>query len=480
MPMAARENQGLQIALIIFVVLTIVLIVSTYWFFSNYREAQDKMKALDDDNKAKAKQTAQANAESEQFKGMIGAAATDKVESVQENTKKDIERFGKGLPASEQNYRALVKALATELANANTRITEITAKEKELTEKVKNDEAAKNAEIAEYKNKLDEFEKDLMGQKEKFAKSLAAIETSKRDLAKSSAKTRQDFDDLTKKSSEQIGDLTNKIAKLEQIIKFNNDEKLRHAKANEVADGKIVWVNQRSRNVWINLGSADGLRPLTSFSVFVDNSTSIPIGKDADADAEAARSSAKGKGVIQVTRLIDSHMAEARIVEDNLSNPLMPGDNIFNTTWERGRAEHFALAGNIDIDQDGRDDRQQVRDLIALNGGVIDEEVDEDGKKSGEMSINTKYLIRGAAPKVVDGTKLSAWTEINKEAEVLGVKTIRLKDFLDYMGYQVEDRTVNLGRKANPNDFKPRLPHGVQPVIPTTPRDFRKPTPSGG
>src|SRR5437762_3141802 len=122
--MAARENQGLQIALIIFVVLTITLIVSTYWFFNSYREAQEAMKALKADNDTKAKQTAQANLESEQFKGMIGAATTDKVEGVQEATKKDLERHGKGLPASDQNYRALVKALATERDNANTRITE--------------------------------------------------------------------------------------------------------------------------------------------------------------------------------------------------------------------------------------------------------------------------------------------------------------------------------------------------------------------
>ena len=48
--MAARENQGLQIALIIFVMLTIVLIVTTFLFFRNYQEAQEKNKALTADN----------------------------------------------------------------------------------------------------------------------------------------------------------------------------------------------------------------------------------------------------------------------------------------------------------------------------------------------------------------------------------------------------------------------------------------------
>ncbi len=463
--MATRENQGLQIALIIFVVLTITLIVSTYWFFSNYREAQDKMKALTDDNNNKAKQTALANAESEQFRSVIGAATTDKVEAVQEMIKKDLANYGNGLPASEQNYRALVKLLASERGNAHKRITEIQADNTRLVEKGKTDEAAKAAEMAEYINKLETVTKDLMEQKATSSKSRATIEATNRDLAKKLDGKRKDFDDLTKKSSEQVSDLTSKIAKLEQIINFRNNEDLRKQKANEVADGKINWVNQRSRNVWLNVGSADGLRQLTSFSVFdVDDANPV----------EANR-----KGVVQVTRLIDRHMSEARIVEDDLSNPLMPGDNIYSPTWERGRAEHFALAGNIDIDKDGRSDRQQIRDLIALNGGVVDEEVDEDGKKTGEMTINTKYLIRGDQPRVIEGAKLTAWSEINKEADLLGVKKIPLNEFLDYMGFKVEDRTVNLGRKANPDDFKPRFPNGVQPLIPTTPREFRKPTAGG-
>jgi hypothetical protein len=34
--MAARENQGLQIALIVFVMLTIILSVTTFIFYNNY------------------------------------------------------------------------------------------------------------------------------------------------------------------------------------------------------------------------------------------------------------------------------------------------------------------------------------------------------------------------------------------------------------------------------------------------------------
>jgi hypothetical protein len=51
------------------------------------------------------------------------------------------------------------------------------------------------------------------------------------------------------------------------------------------------------------------------------------------------------------------------------------------------------------------------------------------------------------------------------EAQKLGVKTMLVAEFLDYTGYKGGDRTVNLGRFANPSDFKPRLPEDVQRTI---------------
>ena len=72
--MAARENQGLQIALIIFVMLTIVLIVTTYLFFSNYSDQRDKAKALAQDNSDKDTKMRQAIAETDDLKNLVGAA----------------------------------------------------------------------------------------------------------------------------------------------------------------------------------------------------------------------------------------------------------------------------------------------------------------------------------------------------------------------------------------------------------------------
>jgi hypothetical protein len=465
--MAARENQGLQIALIIFVMLTVILIVTTFFFFNSYKGEMEKNKSLATENSQKDTAARTANSESEQYKSIIGAAATDKVDAVQATVKKDLDTYGKTIPEGKQNYHFLVEFLGTELQNANARIADITAHEKELDDKVKSDEASKNPEIAKYTKELADATKDLDSERSKFNQDRKEITANKDQLEKRFDSKRKEHEQLVKESSEKLASMSSDNEKKTALLLAKNEEELRKHKTSEVPDGKITWVDQRTRIVWINLGAADGLRRLITFVAFGGDDTNPVPGTH------------RGKGKIEVTRLIDRHLAEARIVEDDLSNPLMPGDNIFSDVWEAGRAEHFALAGTIDIDGDGVSDRQKLHDLIALNGGIIDEEVTDSDKKTGEMSINTKYLVLGDPPK--DEAKLKNYTEIRSEAQTLGVKIIRVKDFVDYLGYKPEDRTVNLGHKANPNDFKPRLPDGVQRTMSSgrTMKDLRKtPAPS--
>ena len=80
----------------------------------------------------------------------------------------------------------------------------------------------------------------------------------------------------------------------------------------------------------------------------------------------------------------------------------------------------------------------------------------DDGKRSGKLSINTKYLIYGDEPK--GEAAVTAYGEMKSEAQTLGVHLTKVNDFLDYMGYKPEDRTVQLGKKSKSSDFKARMP----------------------
>ena len=80
--MAARENQGLQIALIIFVMLTIVLAVTTYVFFSSSQEYQTKAKTADDARNTSETAMRTAIEESTEFRKLLGADGKAKREDI--------------------------------------------------------------------------------------------------------------------------------------------------------------------------------------------------------------------------------------------------------------------------------------------------------------------------------------------------------------------------------------------------------------
>ncbi|MBI3836300.1 MAG: hypothetical protein HY288_00005, partial [Planctomycetia bacterium] len=158
--MAARENQGLQIALIVFVMLTIVLIVTTFLFFQNYREEQTKNKTLTAEAAKAATERDAAKKESGDYKEIIGGDAAD--------AKKDLDKYDKGLAEGKKNYRGLVDFLAAELQNKDTRIAEAAVHAKELDDKIKADEATKVAEIAKYLETISTTKKDQEAERKKF------------------------------------------------------------------------------------------------------------------------------------------------------------------------------------------------------------------------------------------------------------------------------------------------------------------------
>ena len=86
----------------------------------------------------------------------------------------------------------------------------------------------------------------------------------------------------------------------------------------QIAEGRILHVDNRSKAVWINLGNADGLKPRVRFSVCANEVHGI------------VRRTEEIKGKIEVTRILDSHLAEARIVKEDQVYPIVANDVIFS------------------------------------------------------------------------------------------------------------------------------------------------------
>ena len=447
--MAARENQGLHIALIVFVVLTILLAVTTFMFFSRWDEELAKIADFEKATKTANTQADEYLTELKEVKTILGVTAADNLKTIGEMKKSDFEQWAPGTPDDKQNYHDLAKQLYTTLAQKQKDIIAAQEREQKLADKIKSDEATKVVEVNTYKKTVDERSADYTTERNKLNEQVSSAATAKSEAQQNYDARRKEFDSEVARSKAEVNDLNDQIVKLKQTISRMVDEREKEEKTYEVADGRVRWVNQGEQLVWIDRGSADGLNQQVAFNVI-----------DRDEPNAAA---ATPKGTIEVIRVTDRHSAEARIISDNPTNPILPGDLLFHAAWQPGRIEHFALADFMDIDGDGLSDRETIKQIIIVSGGVIDAEVTDEGKWVGDMEVGTKYLILGDRPtdKNLNPDVQKNRNRILDAAKRLGVKQLSVDKFLDYVGYEVRQKTVALDRNARRQTLKPDFPKSL-------------------
>ena len=112
--------------------------------------------------------------------------------------------------------------------------------------------------------------------------------------------------------------------------------------------GKIVEVSKGGDTVYINLGRADGLRPSVRFGV---------VNSD-----ESRVTDAQPKARIEVVEVISGseHLSRCKVLSDRTPITILRGDSIYSPAWQPGRKVEFALAGKLDINGDGIDDRETI------------------------------------------------------------------------------------------------------------------------
>jgi hypothetical protein len=444
--MAAKDSQGLQA---IVIVLTIFLLLTGVGLLlvNNARktavaQAADSQRQVQESNTAQGKLQAEAN----NYKRWIGFPEDAQIEVLQTQYDEDGKRFGATEDAPLQ-YRTTLENLQEEY-RAIAR-NEAVAKEqlKALTEQLAVIEAQKEAQIKEHQTALQKASEDAAAQKNQFEEQYAAITKERDEIRAQIEKDRAAHEESLGKLNTERTSLENVIAKQGRQIEKLNEGVPSADQFAQPADGRISWVNQRNGTVWINLGSADGLRPQVTFSVVADGI----------ADAEAATQ----KGSVEVVRILDAHMAEATITSDEPTDPLLPGDRIYSQVWDRGRQVSFGIAGFVDLDKDRSSDLQLLKNIIAANNGRVVAAPDDTGKlpEGAELQVGTRYLVLGEYPEgtlATDAALRASWNALSDQAEQLGVPTIALDEFVKLMGWQLNTRSVNLAAGSRPEDFPPR------------------------
>jgi hypothetical protein len=476
--MAARENQGLQIFLIVFVLLTLLLAVTTFVFVRKSNTETARADAAEATGAKDRQDRDKLREERGQLLQYIGLTATEELKAATEAWDKDMQSaqaFGvANLPPDQKTYKKLldgfkaaVRAKDAQLAKQDLDFrdskTTYEKKTSEYVDQIKSLTDQVNAVVADY-----------LKERERITEQVNSLTAGQKELAKQSSDKDKATEALKAQLDSKIGALEKERDKIKTqlTIKADDYNKVSGTFAiNANPDGQIVLVNEREKIAYINLGSADGLRKRITFSVYDPGTTDVSAIVTKDADGNPIRnpnqmvSETQKKGTIEVINVTGPHMAEARITSDSTKNPLVQGDLVFTPIWRPGKQDHFAFVGLMDIDGDGRADSEKIHELVRTHGGIIDAEIDDKGNLVGEVTPLTRYVVKGASDAKASqgaGTK-----KLYEDATVLGVEAVDLAKFLDMMGYTppldenkiVRGRTPTAPNPGEPtSNFRPRVP----------------------
>jgi len=444
--MASREYQGLQVGLIVLVMLCVVLAVMTYVFYAKSDGLQDQLTAAQKTTAEAETAAQQAQLKVQRLKYMISGGNTtyaqlqqdlenlpggeNDPEMAQISTayERDMALFGENF-GQKRNYQALPDFLMSVVTAKNSNLNDemnrgralvadkeaIEKRETDRSKQFEQSQQAAQADLAKERTQFNGERQRITGEKDKLAEDVRQKDTQVQEIEQAMKKQVDTLHKENDKLAQAVDGLT---VKLEGLTRETFDK----------PDAVITNVNQRLRYVYIDVGSADLLRPQMTFSVY-DHGTS------------GLKSTVKKKGRVEVIQILDDHLALCRILEDEIGNVIVPGDVVHTPAWKPGKLQHFAIVGFIDLNKDNTADRPALETLIHTNGGVIDPEV----------TPNTEFLIVGERRPDKPGSteftvqELAEFQRMLNDAQQLGVDQLSVEKFLDYMGWKGDVRTVRIG-----------------------------------
>jgi len=452
---SSSKPTGLHYSLVILVLLTITC--GVFWILTNkwYNEAVTERDRAKEEQKRADDRLRLVNGQIVELKRLLGTNFDDLGDENNKNSvighlRARLAEFGGDLAST--NHEDLLARLRQQLQNAaqSRDALQVALVTEQATFKAKIDEL--NAAVATQKQARDEADKGKTDADRLHEEELGRLRKDVDDLKKAYAQAQQAYDDLQTTYESTKKQLDQRVQNLLAINRKLTDELDRVNRVSfEVPDGQVVWVDAVSRKVWLDLGEVHGLRPRTTFSVYRKEHSGV---------GRAAVGGAKGpediKAAIEITRVLGPYQSEARIIDEDLYNPIGRGDPVYTPLWSPGRGEAFSFIGVVDLDGDGKSDRDLLYEIVGTAGALIDNDVNErgelliNGKPADEpkpkITERTKFLVKGKIPELADATDPEEikiiqqiqefQRELETQARERGVRIVSLGDFLAFVGYK--------------------------------------------
>ncbi len=461
-----RNEQGVIISLIVFIVLTLAFSVGTYFGAKGYNEKKAALETARSEFKNALAERDSLAVDLKNFKSKLGygfGSAREILEGTEGSETRKASGADVGDPVHYNGMVDELESLASTFNDASFRDVSF----KEGVRKLKDKIAETNKQIADRISERDSAVADARAQIADSAKENSRFDASvvkkMTDVKAELDATDEDYSKLTDDFNAQTKefDVAKREARESVLLAREATEKERKAVdrfANinmdlsrridlltnadfEEADAVVISTDQAARFVRLNVGTADGIRPLTKFNVFPK--TALEKG------------GVKAKASVQVVQTLEEHVCQARILSDDNNNPIEPGDVVFTPLWRPGDIYRYALDYRPDINGDGVSDLGEVYNAIQISGGEVVAYIDDQGVVHGKITPDVFRLI--TTDETID-ERLAKSGDMSEErkaklveereafvnsAEENGVRSLRLSDLLVQLGYK---RTENLAR----------------------------------
>ncbi len=463
-----RSTQvALTFALSLFVMLTVVLGVTTYLFFTKRQEADEAQGTAE---RQAAQVQAQLQATKDEMvtlRGIIGVAEDTPVADIETGLATLFEGDFAGFTGDQKSYLKLIEWLRGEFRDKSAKVATAEAERKES--KAKADaavqaamDAQKQAETAAATAKqgllktTEDFNAKWAGHEKKQGKLLQEKEAAERAARELETLKNQivgvgDYLSPTlqtgfaeRDSGSQIDLLRNELHNQRKLILRLNDllSKARIADPAlqelvaefrlaedriEGFDGRVIDIDPRSGVVLVSTPSTRGVRPGLMLQVY------SPVG-----DRPQFRDQ---KAVLEVADIEGPNLIRTIIRREKPRDPILSGDGVASSLWSPGGSPAIVVVGFVDLDGDGRSDKQELTTLATQAGGrVID-----------GVTADTALVVDLGKPPA-DETRDEDKDELAEErrrtlaiknAKFYGTRVGGLDDLLDMLGLDANALRAN-------------------------------------
>jgi hypothetical protein len=486
---AASESQGLKIAVAAFVTLTVILAVASYFLYTAYSRSEAQLESERD--KAKKSQDAAADAlkqygEFRQFAGVrneefepartevgtffkklndrVGVLAASTSAAIQKAQQAGIE--SKDLEEARTRVQTIINSYQSEpnknfistldrltelLETTSLLSTEMSANFVGLRNSLESTTKVAKTAIEIQTKAASDSKADLDAEHYKHEQSRQELLTKVDQLQTDNDKKTTQIANLENQLRQQREELERKLDLANAIIREKTDLLDKSENVLDTPDGYITFVDFERREVQVNINRHQGARPQMKMTVFDANSPGVPTEKP--------------KGNIQLIQVGDQYsIARIERVASTI-NPIRVGDIVYSPAWSPEVPMRFALIGKIDVNRDGKDDREDLKRMIEEAGGVVDYDLPPPGygRESGKLTARVSWYVtdeRMPLREVFEARNSDAGIAAQaafekrrgqaiKEARSEGIRPLELSRLLGYLGYDMGTPIIGRAEAVN-------------------------------